>query len=125
MAQKPKLYVAQRDSLRTHDGHIHAGEAYPAAEVTPALLNIGWVTEGVGTAPVDPGSHQAFATGELARHEPADPAEVKRWKQAQADAAALAALAAPVQTSAPTPAAPVKSGKAAPKAKSRRSRTGK
>lgn len=111
MTQKPKLYVAQRDQLRTHDGHIHAGEAYPAAEVTPSLLGVGWISEGVGTAPVDPGTHAAFAPGELARHEPADPAAVKAWTQAQADAAAAPAGAPPAAP------APIASGRALPKAK--------
>jgi len=139
---KTKLYKAQRDRLRTHGGEIHAGEAYPAAEVTPSLLGIGWVTEGLGSAPVDDRTHAAFAAGELDRHEPADPAAVKAFKKAQADAeeaeaARAAAAAATAAAPTPAPAAPAKvakgkkpaapaveSGTALPKAK-RASKKGK
>ena len=117
MAAKTKIYKAQRDRLRTHDGHIHAGEAYPAAEVTPALLGTGWVTEGLGTVPVDPGTHAAFASGELARHEPADPDAVKAFKKAQADAAEQEAARAAAAEAARTTLAPAPAAKPAAKSK--------
>ncbi len=86
-----KTYVARRDQLRVHEGSIHTGEAFPAGDVTPSLLTLGWVREGVGTVPVDDGAHAAFAEGEAARHRPADPAAVKAFKKARAEAAAIAA----------------------------------
>lgn len=47
----PKRYVAQK-RLRVGEGFIDVGEEFPAAEVTHALLAIGWVAEDVhGTLP--------------------------------------------------------------------------
>jgi len=109
-----KRFVARRDRLRAGGGHIHTGEAFPAAELSPSLLGLGWVSEGRGTVPVDDSTHEAFAEGELADHEPADPAAVKAFKKAQREAETPAPAAAP-EGGAPTTSAPKKTSK--PKAK--------
>ena len=73
-----KTYVAGRDMLKVHEGHIHSGEAFPAAEVTPSLLTMQWVREGNGTKPRDKGTHTAFGNAELAALKPAAPVKEKK-----------------------------------------------
>lgn len=103
-----KTYVAKRDRLKVgHEdqlGEIHGGEAFPAREVTHSLLGLGWVTEGRGTVPVDDATHGAFASGELAAHEPADPDAIKAFKKAQVEIAAVTSTPAADAPKAKTPA---------------------
>jgi hypothetical protein len=61
-----KTYVAKRDRLKVMDGFVHTGEAFPAGDVTNALLTVGWVGEGAGGLPTDEGSHSGFSEAELA-----------------------------------------------------------
>src|SRR6267143_1649814 len=80
-----KTFVAKRDQLRVHDGQVHTGEAFPASDVTPSLLDLGWVREGRGTMPRDRGSHKAFSKGETAAHGPAAPTKkAPKGKQPEA-----------------------------------------
>lgn len=108
-----KRYVARRDRLKVGHGdtigEVHGGEAFPAAdaEASHSLLGLGWVSEGRGTLPVNDATHGAFADGELADHAPADPAAVKAFRKARAEAEAAAAAAAgePIETAPAAPAA--------------------
>jgi len=61
-----KTYIAKRDRLKVMDGFVHTGEAFPAGDVTDALLTVGWVGEGAGGLPTDEGTHSGFSDAELA-----------------------------------------------------------
>lgn len=73
MEKQPQIYIATRDQLKVNEGSVHGGEAFPASEVTPPLLDLGWVTPGKGVVPADDRTHELFADGELAQHAPALP----------------------------------------------------
>ena len=68
-----KTYHATRDGQRVHGGVIHGGEAFPAAEVTRALIDTGRVTGGAGSLPADVRTHCAFTVAELAALQEASP----------------------------------------------------
>jgi len=61
-----KTYIAKRDRLKVMHGFVHTGEAFPAGDVTDALLTVGWVGEGAGGLPTDEGAHSGFSEAELA-----------------------------------------------------------
>jgi len=103
-----KTYVAGRDMLKVHEGHIHSGEAFPAAEVTPSLLTMQWVREGNGTKPRDKGTHTAFGNAELAALKPAAPVKEKKPPKG---ATPPAAETAPDTSTAPAPKAKTGKGK--------------
>jgi hypothetical protein len=75
MERDMKTYVARRDNLKVLHGYVHGGQAFPAEEVTFALLNTGWVSEGVGVLPTDVGTHDAFQARVLASLVVADQAK--------------------------------------------------
>ena len=106
---RTKTYVATRDQLKVNEGSVHGGEGYPASEVTPSLLALGWVHEGRGTQPVDTRTHALFATGELETHEPASDEAIAAFQAAQATLAPAVETAAPVRE--PAPKKPKKTSK--------------
>lgn len=127
-----KTYIAHRDGLKVGAGVINSGEAYPAGHLSPSLLSVGWVSEGVGAAPRDRACHDEFASAERSRWGEAAATAAKKGKKAKpqmvppaglADVPIAQMAAAAATAPEPTaPATPAKKGKVQTSAKAKAKR---